>query len=168
VNTGGPLEVRRRPRSALAVWTVAVAVVLGLVFWFVTSPPVLATSTEPVLASTPVDQDVYVAVVTGDPDRSLTVSGVAVHVAAEMPVEVEPLLCVDGSPRVTSDPTTFCSELVAPDGRTLDGGDTLVLRVRSEYAGVADIDTVRVGYRDGVRWATQPAGAPVRVTVLGR
>ena len=144
------------------------AVVLGLVFWFVTSPPALATADEPIVTSTPVGQDVYLAVVAGDPDRSLKVAGVQVHVSADVPVEVEPLLCIDGAPRVTSDPSTFCAGLVPPDGEVLDGGDTIVLRVRGDFAGTAAIDAVRVSYREGARWATQTAGAAARVSMLGR
>jgi hypothetical protein len=168
VNAGGPLVVRRRPRSALAVWTVAVAAVAGIVFWFVTTTPALATGDEPVVASTPVGQDVYVRVVDGDRGRTIAVSGVQVHVRSEVPIEVEPLLCLGGSPRVTTEPRAFCRDLVAPDGRDLSGADALVIRVNGEYAGTAEIDTVRIGFRDGVRWGTQKAGVPARVTVLGR
>lgn len=168
MEAGRPLEIRRRPRTTLAAWTVVVAALVGLVFWFVTSPPALATTSTTVTASVPVGQDVYVAVVGADPDRTLRISGVKVHVVADVPVEVEPLLCVDGSPKVTTDPATFCTELLAPDGHDLGTGDSIVLRVSGEYAGTARIDRVRLAYREGIRWATQPAGAPAEVVVLGR
>lgn len=146
----------------------AIAVVLALVAWFVTSPPAPATTDEPVVASTPVGQDVYLTTVAGAPGRTLQLSGVQVHVSADVPVEVEPLLCVGGSPRVTSDPAPFCEDLVDLDGRSLTADDSIVLRVRGDYAGTADIRQLRVGYREGARWATRPAGAPARVTILGR
>jgi hypothetical protein len=168
MSAGSPLEVRRRPRTTLAVWTVVMAAVVGLGFWFVTSPPALATTDEPVITSAPVGQDIYVAVVAGDPERTLQLAGVEVHVAAEAPVEVEPLLCRDGSPQVTSDPSAFCGQLLSPDGRSFGAGDTIVLRVHGEYAGTVAVDAVRLGYRDGIRWATQRAGAPAEITVLGR
>ncbi|HTW15475.1 MAG TPA: hypothetical protein VMF51_10115 [Nocardioides sp.] len=163
-----PLEVRRRPRTALAAWTVAAAAVIGVVVWFVTSPRALATSDEPVVASTPVGQDVYLAVASGEPDRTLELTGVRVHVSSTAPVEVEPLVCVEGSPRVTSDPEAFCQDLVAPEGHSFRGTDSLVLRVRGEYAGVVNVDRVRLGFREGVRWGTRPAGAPATVALLGR
>lgn len=165
---GGPLEVARRPRARLAVWTVVVAVVLGLVFWFVTSPPALATSDDTVVTSAPVGQDVYLSVAPGESDRTLRLSGVQVHVTAEAPVEVEPLLCVGGSPRVTTDPGAFCDELVPPDDHSFGAGDTIVLRVRGEYAGEVSVDRVRLGFREGLRWGTRAAGAPANVTVLSR
>jgi hypothetical protein len=168
MNDAGPLEVRRRPRSALASWTAAVAAVLGVTLWFVTSPPALATSDQVVEASAAVGTDVYVAVYVAESDRTLRIGGVKVHVAASAPVEVEPLLCLGGSPRVTSDAASFCEQLVEPDGHDLGPGDSVVLRVRGGYAATAEIDRVRLAYRDGVRWATQPAGSPARVTVLGR
>lgn len=168
MTAGEALEVRRRPRAALAAWAVVVAIVAGLAFWFVTSPPAPATTDAVVRASTPTGQDVYVAVVPGQADRTLRISGVLVHVDAEVPVEVEPLLCRGGSPRVTSEPAAFCAELVTPDGRGLRPKDSILLRVRGEYAGVTRIDRVRLAYRDGIRRATRPAGAPAEVTVLGR
>lgn len=168
MNDAGALEVRRRPRSALAAWTVAVAAVLGVSFWFVTSPPGLVTSERTVEASTPAGTDVYLTVYAAEPDRTLSISGVQVHVRAGLPVEVEPLLCLDGTPHVTSDASPFCRELVAPDGRELGPGDSVLLRVGGQWATTAVIDRVRLAYRDGARWGTQPAGAPARVTVLAR
>lgn len=168
MNDARPLLVQRRPRTTLAVWTVALAVVVGLVFWFISTPPALATSEQPVTGTTPVGRDLYLGVAGATGDRTLAISGVQVHVDAEVPVEVEPLLCLGGSPRVSSDPSTFCRELVAPDGRELGPGDTIVLRVHGDYAGTASIDRVRIAYREGARWGTQEAGAPAVVTVLGR
>lgn len=144
------------------------AVVVGLVVWFVTNPRALATSDDPVVTSAPVGQDVYLAVAGGDPDRTLELTGVRVHVSATAPVEVEPLVCVGGSPRVTTDPQAFCQDLVAPEGHSFRGTDSVVLRVRGEYAGVVNVDRVRLGFREGVRWGTRPAGAPATVALLGR
>ncbi|WP_244929087.1 hypothetical protein [Nocardioides sp. W7] len=168
MTVGPTLEVRRRPRTTLAAWTVVVALVVGLVFWFVTNPPALATSDEPVVTSAPAGQDIYLAVASGEPDRTLELSGVRVHVTADAPVEVEPLLCLGGAPRVTSDPRAFCDELVKPDGHALGGDDTVVLRVRGEYAGTVTVDRVRLGFREGLRWGDRAAGAPATIAVLGR
>lgn len=168
MNQAQPLTVQRRPRTTLAVWTVAVAVVAGLAFWFVSTPPALGTSDTTVAGSTAVGQDLYLGVAPADSDRTLAVSGVRVHVSAEVPVDVEPLLCVGGTPRVSSDAGSFCRDLLTPDGRDLAPGDTIVLRVRGEYAGTVEIDRVRIAYREGVRWGTQEAGSPATVTILGR
>jgi hypothetical protein len=168
MNDARPLAVQRRPRATLAVWTVAVTVVAGLTFWFVSTPPALTTSDTLLTGTTPVGRDLYLGVARAPDGRTLAVSGVLVHAAADVPVEVEPLLCVGGSPQVSSDPTTFCRELVSPDGRELGPGDTIVLRVRGEYAGDVSIDPVRIAYREGIRWGTQEAGVPAVVTILGR
>lgn len=168
MEAGRPLAVPRRPRTTLAAWTVVVALLAGLVFWFVSSPPRLPTSRDPVLASAPVGQDVYLAVVDGVPDRTLRLSGIMVRVVSQAPVDVEPMLCVDGSPRVTTDPTAFCRRLVAPDGESFGPDDTVVLRVRGEYAGSVLVSRLHLRYRDGIRFGTQPAGSPAQITILGR
>ena len=164
------LEVRRRARTPLAAWTVAVAAVVGVTFWYANSPQELPATDAPVTASTPTGSKLYVGVFTPGADfgRTLHVSGVKVAVTADAPVDVRPLLCVGGAFRTTTDPEAFCDELVTPDGRTLTGRDAVVLEVSSDHPGTIDIATVRVGYRDGVQWATQPAGAPAEITVLER
>lgn len=168
MSAGRPLVVARRPRASLAAWTVAVAAVAGLAFWFATSPPALTTADDAVVASTPVGQDVYVAVAHGEPERTLALAGVHVRVAAEAPVQVDPLLCLGGSPRVTSDPAAFCTDLVEPDGRELGSADAVLLRVRGDHAATVSIDRVRLAFRDGLRWGTRPAGAPAVVDVISR
>ena len=168
MTTSAPLEVQRRPRAALAAGVATAAAVLGLAFWFVNTPPGLASVPAVVTGSTPTGQALYLGVVRADPSRTLHLTGLRVRVVSDAPVTVEPLLCVDGSPAVTSEPDAFCAELVDPEGRTFDRGDTIVLRVLGETPGTVSVDRLRVGFRDGLRWGTRTAGAPARITVLGR
>ena len=60
-------------------------------------------------------------------------------------------------------------ELLALARRMTPGErDELLLRVSAEAPGPVSIDRVEVSYRDGLQWATEEAGHPVRVNVLGR
>lgn len=168
MNEAPSLEVRRRPRATLAASVVAVAAVLGLVFWFVNSPTALATSDDTVAGSTPAGEGVYLGVARGEAGRTLHLAGVQVHVVADVAAEVTPLLCLGGSVRVTTDPEAFCAHLVEPDGEVLGSDDSIVLRVVAPSPGTVSVDRVRLGFREGVRWGTREAGAPAEVTVLDR
>ena len=46
--------------------------------------------------------------------------------------------------------------------------DEIVLEVIGDEAGVVAVDRVRLGYRDGMHWATHSAGSPAVVTLLSR
>jgi hypothetical protein len=163
------LQVRRRPVVGWVAVLVVAAAAGGGGVWFVTHPGELETSDRTVEAMTPVGQPVYLGVFapTGF-DRTLRLSGVKVHTTSTVEVEVVPLLCHGGTIGVTSDPSTFCSDLVNPEGESFGPGDSIVLRVTGDSAGAAAIDRVRLGYREGIQVATQEAGEPSVVSILAR
>lgn len=167
---GAPLEVSTRRRAVRWALVAALALALGLVLaWYATHPPALATSEDTRRASTPVGTPVYVGMYAAPAGRTVSVDGVKVRATANTEVEVAPLLCRGGSPVVTSDPGAFCRELVAPAGERLRPGDSVVVEVSAEAPAVVVLDRIRIGYQDGVRAATQQAGAAnAIVTVLGR
>jgi hypothetical protein len=163
------LQVRQRPVVGWLVVAVVVAAAAAGGSWFATHPQDLETSDRTVEAMTPAGQPVYLGVFepTGF-DRTLHLSGVKVHSTSTVQVEVVPLLCHDGTIGVTSDPATFCSALVNPEGESFGPGDSIVLKVTGESAGAAAIDRVRLGYREGFQAATQEAGEPSVVTIIAR
>ncbi|MQW77904.1 hypothetical protein GHK92_18695 [Nocardioides sp. dk4132] len=165
-----PLTVVHRRGARLALTVVVGAAVVGAIAWYANSPASLPTSEQPVLASTPAGVPVHVGVFGAEPDfdRTLALSGVRVRVTSDVPVEVEPLLCRGGSFRVTTVPSTFCADLLDTEGESLTPGDTVVLRISGDHAGTVQIDRVRLAFREGIQRGVRPAGAPSRVTVLGR
>lgn len=165
-----PLQVERRPRWRLAVWAAVAVAVVAVVVWYVNSPEELPTSDTTISASTPVDQPVYVGVFAPDANfvRTLHLSGVKVHTTSNTEVSVVPLLCRGGTIGVTTEPETFCDDLVDPEGQTFRAGDDIVLEISSAEPAIAVVDRVRLGYRDGLQWGTHEAGAGVVVRVLAR
>jgi hypothetical protein len=165
-----PLQVERRPRWRLVVWALVAGAVLAVGAWYVNSPSELPTSDATISASTPVDRPVYLGVFTpsADFDRTLSLSGVKVHTTSNTEVSVQPLLCRGGTIGVTSDPDSFCEELVNPEGQTFGVGDAIVLEVSSPEAAIAVVDRVRLGFRDGLQWGTHEAGAGAVVRILAR
>jgi hypothetical protein len=167
----GPLAVRPPGRRGLGVAAYAVVVValLAVVGWVSTHPDPLPTSKARVVASTPVDEPVFVGVFSpAGFDRSLHLSGVRVFAAATAEVQIVPHVCHGGSINVTSTPDSFCETFGPSEDAVLGAGDEVVLEVVGEAPGVVDIDRVRIAYRDGLQWATQDAGAPAEVTILPR
>jgi hypothetical protein len=165
------LQVRRRSR-----WPVRIAALVGLAVFVVavgyvtTHPEELPTSDRVVTASTPVGQPVYVGVFPADADfgRTLDLSGVKVFAVSTVPVTITPRLCRGGASGVTSEAALFCSELVGTEGATVTSGDQVMLEVTGEQAGTVSIERIRIAYRDRLQWATQFAGSPAVVTILGR
>lgn len=158
------LEVRRS-RAWVALWALPVVALVAVGAWFVTHPEPLPTSDDAVTVSTPVDVPVYVGVFTPT-GRTLDISDVRVRQSGDADVDV--LVCHDGTVGVTTDPDTFCTRLEDAVGAELTAGDELLLRVSAAAPGPVSIDRVEVSYRDGLQWATQEAGQPVVVNVLGR
>ncbi len=170
MSSAGPLQVRRRPRSAIVIVAVMSALVLAFATWFANNPRGLPISDENVNASTTVGEPIYVGVFAPAADfgRTLTLSGVKVRTTSNTQVDVVPLLCRGGTVGVTSDPDTFCPALVNPEGQTFGAGDAIVLRVTADVAAIAVIERVRLGFREGLQWGTEPAGGGAIVRVLGR
>jgi hypothetical protein len=164
------LLVRARSRWPVRLaWVVGLVLVAGVVAQVTTHPDDLPTSDKLVTASTPVGRSVYLGVFAAPADfgRTLEISGVKVFAESTVPVTITPHLCRGGSLGVTSEPGLFCAEVVDTEGATMGPGDEIVLEVTGDQPGVVDIERIRVAYRDGIRWATQFAGSPAVVTLLG-
>ena len=161
------LQVRGRARWPLRLIAAGLAVAAVLVGYVTTRPAALPTSEEVVTASTPVGQSVYLGVfqVRTGLDH---VSGVKVFATSTVPVEITTHVCDGGSVGVTTQPELFCSAVTDTEDVVLTPGDEIVLEVRGDEAGVVAIDRVRLGYRDGVHWATHSAGSTAVVTILSR
>lgn len=170
MTTPAPLEMRRRPRTGIAVWLLVATVVAIVAGWLVTHPEKLPLSDETIRASTPVGQPVYIGVFapTAEFGRTLHLSGVKVHTTSNVEVTVTPLLCKGGTVGVTTQPESFCTALVNPEGADLAPGDNILLEVTSGVPAIAVIDRIRLGYREGLQTATQEAGAAAIVTVVSR
>ncbi len=165
-----PLQVALRRGAARVGWVLLFGVGVVLLWWFITNPEPLATRTEPISTTAAAGSSVYVGVYTppaGDA-RTLHVAGVKVHTTADVEVTVTPLLCRGGTIGVTTTPEPFCTELVDPEDEQLGAGSGIVLRIDTDAAGTAEIDRIRIAYRDGLQWATQEAGAPISVEILAR
>lgn len=165
------LQVRGRShRVVRLVWVTGLVVAASVVGYAATHPDELSTSEVVRTASTPVGEPVYLGVFQADADfgRTLDVNGIKVFAVSTVPVTITPHLCRGGSLGVTSEPELFCSELVGTEGVTMTAGDGLVLEVSGEQPGVVDIERIRVAYRDDLQWATQFAGSPAVVTIIGR
>lgn len=164
------LIVRRDPRLAQIASALILFLVVGVGVWYANSPRDLPTAPRAVQASTPVGQPVYVGVFAPSQafGRTLTISGIKVATTSNTQVEVVPLLCRRGTVGVTSDPAQFCMDVVNPEGESFGPGDDIVLEVTSQEPAVAVIERIRVGFREGLQWGTEEAGAPVIVRVLGR
>src|SRR5262245_26452035 len=166
-----PLAVTPSRRGwRITAYAVLLVALLALVGWVSTHPKALDTSTARVDAEAPAGAPVYVGVFAAPADfgRSLHVSGVRVFATSTEDVTITPHVCHGGSLRVTTTPETFCREFGPSEGASFEAGDAIVLEVVGDAPGVVEIDRVRIAYRDGLRWATQDAGAPSQVTILAR
>lgn len=166
----GNLALRARPRRAelvvgVVLFLAAIAVVIGRSG----SPEPLPLSDTVINVRTPVDQPVYLGVFTPGNDwtRKLRLDGVKVHATSNTELTITPLLCHGGSISVTTDPEKFCDDLVDPEGETLGAGDSIVLQVVCDEPTVAVIDPVRLGFHEGFKWGTLPAGAGSIVQTVG-
>jgi hypothetical protein len=161
------LQLRGRARWPLRVIVTGLVVAAVVVGYVTSRPAALPTSDEVVTASTPVGQSVYLGVFQVGTDLD-HVSGVKVFATSTVPVEITTHVCDGGSVGVTTQPEMFCSAFVDTEDVVLNPGDEIVLEVTGDEAGVVAIDRVRLGYRDGLHWATHSAGSPAVVTILSR
>lgn len=154
----------------LTAYAAASVLVVAVVAWIGTHPAALPTTTNRIQASAPAGQPVFIGVfeLPADSGRTLAVNGVRVFATSTVDTTVVPHVCRGGSVSVTTDPISFCSSIDPTEGTTLHAGDEVMLEVTGSGQGVAEIDRVRVAYRDGVQWAVQDAGAPSQVTFLAR
>ncbi len=147
----------------------AVTVVAGWVTWYVLTPTELPTDDREVIASGVSGQSLYVGMFSA-PDgfeRTLHLDGVKVSATASAPVTVTPWLCQGGTVGVTTAPRQFCTTLEDPEGAELSTGDSIVVEVNGDEAAIAEVDRIRIGFREDLRWGTHPAGhAGARVTLI--
>lgn len=165
--TSKSLEMPRRPAPAKRTklgWILAVVAIfllaVGWAVWFLRTPDGLPTSSRTAEGNGVVGQDVYVGMwaVGDDFDRTLHITDIQVGVEAEGDVSVEPQLCTGGTISVTSDASSFCTDLVDAEGADFTDGDSIVLVVRAAEPTTVKLGRLEVSYRDGIRWATQDAG----------
>lgn len=152
----------QQPSRVRRIALVAAAIVLPVSWlaWYVNTPSDLPVTAREVSDTAVSGQPVYVGMFNAPSGfgRTLHMSGVKVHTVATTDLEVTPLLCRGGTVTVTSAPEVFCGELVDPEGEEFTDGDTILVEVRSDRASVAVVDRVSIGFREGIRWGTRPAG----------
>ena len=164
---------RPRQQSRLWKWVPAVAAVVllvGWVAWYVTTPEDLPTNAEPVSATGVVGKPLYVGMFAAPSgfDRGLHMSGVKVHATASAKFQITPLLCRHGSIQVTTEPDQFCASLDDPAGQRLGAGDSIIIKIESSETVVADVDRVDIGFQEGLRWGTKPAGHPAQISLVAQ
>lgn len=151
------------------LWLPAAAALLAVAGWWVTHPAELPTSGS-VTTSVPEGGTTYVGVLGGDGDteRDLHLRGVEIiGDDGGTGATWQALVCRDGSVGQTTDPEQFCAEVVPAEGVTMRlADDQLILAVTAGDAGSVSVEPMQVSYRDGLQWATQPAGPSVSVEVL--
>lgn len=159
-----PLQARQRTPSRrttnLVLLGLAVILLVTWLGWFLNTPPALSTTDRQVAGASVAGTPVYVGMYTPPSgfDRSIRVTGVKVDARASAEVDITPLLCRGGAVGVTTMPGQFCSELINPQGEDFDASDSLVLEVAATDAAQVEIDRIRVGFHQGLRAATSPAG----------
>ncbi len=138
--------------------------------YYVSTPEPLPVSDQTVTASIPAGQSVYLGVFAPPADfgRVLHLTGVRIDVVANTEVTVVPLVCQGGDLGVTTQPQGSCTTVVDPEGVDLAADDDLILQVTGTTGAIAVIDRVMLGFREGLRWGTIPAGAPAEVRILPR
>lgn len=168
--TADELEVQRSRWSRWA-WVPVVVALLVILVWWVGHPTELPARSEPLRVTASAGQEVYVGVLGAehvDGHRALSIREVDLDVDGD-DVEAAAWICVGGSIGQTTDPSRFCGEVEPAEGATLDlgGGDQLMVSVVSDEDQVVRVDRPVLSYREGIQFATQDAGRPLRVGVVG-
>lgn len=159
------LPARSQPQqpSRLRRFALIAAVILlpgSWLVWYVNTPADLPVTAREISDTAVSGQPVYVGMFNAPSGfgRTLHMSGVKVHTVATIDLEVTPMLCRGGTVTVTSAPEVFCGELVDPEGEEFTDGDTILVEIRADRPSVAVVDRIRIGFREGIRWGTRPAG----------
>jgi hypothetical protein len=162
------LQVRRSRGRLLLLWMLVLASAAAVGAWFATHPAPLPVPGEPIEVSAPLGQAVYVGIYhpAADDDSTLHVDQVTTDVDGEAVVAT--LVCKGGSVSVTSEPETFCADLVHAEGQSVEPGDALLLEIQDDEPGSATIPPVEISYREGLQWGTHPVGPTVEATFVSR
>lgn len=153
-------------------WILAILAGLLLFGWYATHPGDLHSDDSTVTESVKAGQTIYLALDSGDDDRTITVRNVEVHVdgpgkGAVEGVTIEALACSGGSLAVTTGQAPGCDGTEAK-GEQIDfgEGEQLVIAITADHATELTVDQVEVSYRSGLQWATQQLGGSYEITVL--
>jgi hypothetical protein len=154
------------------LWVPVILVLAGFTAWWMTHPEELPNPDDTRDASTKAGQTIYVGVTEDDDldgSRKLHISDVTFRKVSRGGVTVEALVCHDGSINTTANPEPFCGSVEKAEGATIDlgGGDQLVVSVTADSSQIVTLEAVKLSYREGLQWATQPVGRPVTVDVIG-
>jgi hypothetical protein len=161
------------PPSTRWLWVLVILALGGFAAWWMTHPEALPSSADTLDVTTKAGQTVYVGL-TDDSDlddsrqlhiRDVTFTGLD----QSSGVDVEVLVCHGGSINSTADPEPFCDSVENAQGATLElgGGDQLVISVTAESSQIVELHDVKLSYREGLQWGTQPVGPVVVVDVFG-
>ena len=160
------------PRWTRWLWVPVILVLAGFAAWWMTHPEELPSSDDTLDVSTKAGQTIYVGV-TEDGDledsRELHIGEVTFKKASRGSVDVEALVCHDGSINTTANPEPFCDSVEKAEGATiqLGGGDQLVISVTAASSQIVELSDVKLTYREGLQWGTQSVGPVVVVDVIG-
>lgn len=149
-----------RSTTNLVLLALAVILAVSWLMWFLNAPPALSTTDRQSVGTSVAGTPVFVGMYNAPSgfDRSIRVTGVKVRARASTEVDITPLLCRGGAVGVTTMPGQFCNDLVDPQGEDFGPGDSLVLEVTATEAARVEIDRIRVGFHQGIRATTSPAG----------
>jgi hypothetical protein len=161
------------PRWTRWLWVPVILVLAGFAAWWMTHPEELPSSQNTLDVSTKAGKPIYVGV-TDDDDlddsRELHIREVTFKtLLSRGSVDVEALVCHDGSINTTTDPELFCVSVEDAEGATiqLGGGDQLVISVTADSSQIVELSDLKLSYREGMQWGTQPIGPAVVVDVIG-
>jgi hypothetical protein len=149
-----------------------ILVLAGFAAWWMTHPEELPSSQNTLDVSTKAGKPIYVGVTEDDDrddSRELHIREVTFTMLSRGSVDVEALVCHDGSIYTTANPEPFCDSVEKAEGATiqLGGGDQLVISVTADSSQIVELSDVKLSYREGLQWGTQPIGPAVVVDVIG-
>lgn len=154
------------------LWVPVILILAGFAAWWMTHPEELPSTGGTLDATTKAGQTVYVGVTDEDDideTRELHIRDVTFTKVTRGTVDVEALVCRDGSLNTTANPEPFCDSVEKAEGATIElgGGDQLVIGVTAENSQIVELIAIELAYREGLQWGTQPIGPSVVVDVIG-